>query len=147
MTARSDLLARALGKRFAVLDVIAMRRVQAFRVAADKACRVLGDVGAVVAAVGAYGELAGCRNPHAVIVARLRWIVEDAAERGRLADEADEATRWAAVDRAARRGESLRALVDRGELFVDEAVGMLAREIPEEDLQVLAMAALGGKMP
>jgi hypothetical protein len=147
MTARSDLLARALGKRFPVLDVIAMRRVQAFRVAADEACRVLGGVGAVVAAVGAYGELAGCRNPHAVLVSRLRWIVEDAAERRRLADEADEAARWAQVDRAAKRGETLRALVDRGELFVDEAVGMIAHEVPDEELRCYAMAALEGQMP
>lgn len=147
MTARSDLLARALGERFPVLNVIAMRRVQAFRVAADEACRVLGDVGAVVAAVATYGELAGCRNPHAVLVSRLRWLVDDAAERGRLADEAHEAARWAAVDRAAKRGKTLRALVNRGELFADEAAGMIAREIPEEDLQALAMAALGGNGP
>ena len=136
-------IAHRLGEYFAALEVPAMARHSAFRQAVEGALAVLAEE-AVVARVVAQGPLTGARNPHAVIVARLRQLPALEAGRRRLMDENEEARRWAAVDRAARRGETLRALVERGDLFADEAGAMLSREFEDDDLRGLAAAALAG---
>jgi hypothetical protein len=38
----------------------------------------------------------------------------------------------------------LRALIESGDLYVDEAVGMLGREFVEDDVRAVAVAAIGG---
>lgn len=141
MTA-AERIALALAERFDGLEVPAMAHHSAFRQAVDGALAVL-DEETVVARVVAQGPLTGARNPHAVIVARLRQLPALEGDRHRLMDDHEEARRWAAVDRAARRGETLRALVERGELYPDEAAGMLAREF-DDDLRGMAAAALIG---
>lgn len=142
MTA-AERVALALAEHFGGLDVAAMACHSAFRQAVDGALAVLGEETAV-ARVVAQGSLTGARNPHAVIVARLRQLPALEGDRRRLMDDHEEARRWAAVDRAARRGETLRALVERGDLFEDEAGAMLSREFEDDDLRGLAAAALIG---
>jgi hypothetical protein len=139
-------VAEALAERFDSLDVAKAIRVPAFCDAVSSALRVVdGDVTALVDEVADYGELAGARSPYRVVVARLRWIVEDVPERVRHADERAEAVRWARVDRAAKRGETLRALVERGDIFCDEALGMIGQEFAgDDDLAGIARAALEG---
>ncbi len=144
MSVADDVLAQ-LAERFG-LDPTRIGRPAVFSRAIDEALR-FGDASYVVGEVEAFGGLAGVREPWGVILRRLRNVSTLAAERERLADEADEAARWAQVDRAAKRGETLRALVDRGELFVDEGAGMLVREFPDGELRALAMAALEGTRP
>jgi hypothetical protein len=138
-------IAVALGVAFPQLNVRAMAARPPFVAAVDDALAAVGgDADAVVAFVVARGTLAGAQNPHAVVVARLRELVAIERKRRALVDEAAEARRWAALDRAARRGETLRALVDRGDIFADEASGMLAREFDDDDLRGIAAAALAG---
>ncbi len=146
MSGRSlvDDLAQALGERFPQLDVPKFRRHPAFRRRGADAIASLGSVAQVVAEVGAYGELRGAANPYGVVVARLDWAVADHAERRQVADDRSEADRWAAVDRAARRGETLRALVARGLMFADEAAEQVAAEYRDPELHAIALAALDG---
>ena len=139
-----DELAQALGERFPQLDVPKFRRHPAFRRRGADAIASLGSVAQVVAEVGAYGELRGAANPYGVVVARLGWAVADHAERRQVAADHSEADRWAEVDRAARRGETLRELVARGALFDDEAAEQVAAEFTDADLRATALAALTG---
>lgn len=137
-------LAAALAERFPQLDAPAMCHVPAFVSAAAAALRAVGSVEGVVREVGALGDLEGARRPHAVITARLRQVPALLADRARLLDEGAESKRWALVDRAAQRGESLRALVDAGQLYGDEAADMLRRELADPGLLGIAVAALEG---
>ena len=140
---RAERVARALAERFPELDASAMARHPAFANAVSAALTV-ADEWAIVEQIAAMGGLAGARNPHAVVVARLRELPTIAADRGRFAAEDAEERRWAAVDRAAKRGESLRRLVDAGTIFADEAAHLAASEFPDDDLRAIAEAALGG---
>ena len=142
MTA-AEAIARALAERFPELDAAAMARHPAFAKAVTAALAV-ADERSVVEQVVALGGLAGARNPHAVVVSRLREVPALDADRRRMADEDAEARRWAAVDRAARRGETLRALVERGDIFGDEAADLLAREFEDHGLRDIARSALTG---
>jgi hypothetical protein len=137
-------VAQALAARFAILDAPAMLRVPTFRAAAADALHAAGSVDRVVDEVGALGALTGARWPHRLLVARLRQVPELLADRARLAAEAAEVARWAAVDRAVHRGASLRVLVDRGDLFAGEAATVLRSELPDDDLRAVALAALTG---
>ena len=138
-------IAVALGAAFPELDVRAMAHRPPFIAAVGDAVTALdGDADTVVAFVVNRGTLAGARNPHGVVVARLRELVAVERDRRAVVDEREEARRWAAVDRAARRGETLRALVERGDLFADEAGAMLSREFEDDDLRGIAAAALSG---
>jgi hypothetical protein len=116
-----------------------------FRAAVDGALAVMGE-DAIVAAIVDMGPLDGARRPYAALIARVRELpaLEDAGVR--LADETAEARRWGRVDAAAKRGETLRRLVDRGQLHDDEeAAEMLRREFAEDaDLRGIAEAALAG---
>jgi hypothetical protein len=115
-----------------------------FRAAVDGALAVMGE-DTIVAAVIDMGPLDGARRPYAALIARVRELpaLEDA--RVRLADEGAEARRWRRIDTAAKRGETLRQLVDAGRLHDDEAAEMLRREFPNDvDLRGIAEAALAG---
>ena len=136
-------VAFALAQRFPELDAVAMAAHLAF-VKALAAALTIADEASVVEQVVAMGSLFGARNAHAVVVARLRALPRLAEDRRRIADEAAEAARWRQVDRAAERGEILRALVDRGDLFPDEAERMVASEFADDDLRGIAMAPLAG---
>jgi len=140
----AERIATALAERFDVLDAPAMVRVRAFRAGATAALAAAGSVEAVVREVASLGELSGARDPHRVIVARLRQVPALVADRTRLGDELAESRRWAALDMAARRGETLRALVDRGALFANEAADTLRRELADDDLRAVALAVLEG---
>jgi hypothetical protein len=105
------------------------------------------DEEAVVAEIVALGHLVGARSAYGVVIARLRQLPELVAERASLAEEVDERYRWRRLEIAARRGETLRALVDSGRLFPDEAALMLSREFPDGDLHAVATAALVGGRP
>ena len=139
---RAERVAFAITERFDEIDAVAMAAHPAFQKALADALDVLDEAG-VVAEVVAGGTLAHARNPHAVIVFRLRRLPELVANRDRLTGEVAEERRWAEVDAAVRRGETLRALVDRGALFPDEAQETLRRELADEELRAIALAALG----
>lgn len=140
---RAERIAYALAARLDGLDAAAMAAHPAFTKALAAALAV-ADERSVVEQVVALGGLAGARNAHAVVVSRLRELPALDADRRRLTDEAAEVSRWAAVNRAAKRGETLRAQVERGDIFPDEAVHILAREFDDADLRGLAAAALAG---
>lgn len=142
MTA-AERIAWALADQLGGLDAAAMAARPPF-VRAVAAALAVADEAAIVEQVVGMGTLAGARNRHAVVVDRLRAIPSLVAARRQVADERAEAARWCQVDRAARRGESLRALVDRGDLFGDEAQGMLRREFEDDDLLGIGLAALAG---
>lgn len=139
----------ALAERFpGQLDALAMARRGAFRRAVTGALALFGgNERRVASEVAALGPLNGCTNPAGVIVSRLRELPELVADRDRISGELCEERRWAQVDRAARRGETLRALVDRGDLHLDEATHLISRELPDADLHAIALAALesGGR--
>ena len=145
MTA-AERVAHAFAQRFPELDAVAMAAHLAF-VKALAAALAVADEDAIVAQVVAQGGLAGARNAHAVVVSRLRELPRLAEDRRRIADELAESARWVAVDRAARRGENLRQLVERGDLFVDEAEDLVADEFDDADLRGIATAALTGAGP
>ncbi len=139
----AERVAFAIAEKLGGLDAAAMARHPAFVRAVAAALKVL-DEDDLVAQVVALGGLAGARNPHAVIVARLRELPAIAADRRRIAEDVAEVARWAAVDWAAKRGVTLRALVDRGDIFEDEARSMLASEFTDDGLRGIAAAALAG---
>ena len=136
-------VAFALVDKLGGLDAAAMARHPAF-VRALAAALAVGDEASVIAQVVAQGGLAHARNPHAVVVRRLSALPGLTADRRRIADELAESARWRQVDRAAGRGETLRALVERGDLFADEAERMVADEFADADLRGIAMAPLAG---
>lgn len=132
-----------LAERFG-LDVSRIGRPDVFAGAVADAVAVLGSPGAVLDEVVALGPLRGARQPWGVLLGRLRRIPADHAERQQVADDRAEADRWEAVDRAARRGETLRSLVARGLMFDDEAAEQVAAEYPDPELHAIAEAALTG---
>jgi hypothetical protein len=134
-------VAQGLAERFGELDASMLAGRPAFRAALAQALQYLPESG-VVDEVVALGHLAGARSPYGVVISRLRQLPELAAERVRLAEEIAEAQRWRLLDVAARRGETLRELVEAGDLFCDEAVGMLVGEFADEQLRATAVAAL-----
>lgn len=134
-----DVLDR-LGAHFG-LDSLRIGRPAAFEVAARAALAVTTPA-VVVEIVADLGPLGGVRQPWGVVLHRLRRVPELVATRQRAQEDRTEAARWASLDRAARRGETLRALVERGVLFVDEAETMARREFPDPDQASVALAAV-----
>ena len=126
------------------LDPSRIGRPDVFAAVVAEAVAVLGAPGAVLDEVAALGPLRGARDGWAVLLGRLRRIPADHAERQQVGAERAEADRWAAVDRAARRGETLRALVARGLMFADEAAEQVAAEYRDPELHAIALAALDG---
>lgn len=141
-----EYLAVKLAEHFPGIDAAVLARRSSFREAVAAAFEVAPSE-VVLAEVVKLGSLTGARNPYAVLIFRLRELPAALIDCTRLSDEVDEGRRWAAVDRAAHRGETLRELVDRGELFPDEAVSAVAREFDDADLRGIAAVALQESRP
>lgn len=139
----AERVARALAREFPCVNPALLARRPAFRSALADALAVMSET-EVVEHVTTLGALTGARNGYGVLIARLREIRALDEDRRRMVDEEGEAARWRRVDAAARRGESLRQLVDAGTIFADEAAHLVASEFPDEDLRGIARAALGG---
>ena len=126
------------------LDVSRIGRPDLFEAAITTALAMMPAV-SVVDEVVALGELRGVRQPWGVVLARLRQLPARWAARREVLDEAAEAARWRLVDRAAKRGETLRSLVKRGDLRLDEAAEQLGADFQgDSDLFDIAHAALTG---
>jgi len=136
-------VAQALADQFDGFDPVLLARRPPFVAAVTAALDVI-DEGGIVALVVESGSLAGSRSPYGVVISRVRDVPRICAERRQLADDRAEAGRWQAIDRAARRGETLRVLVAQHAIFPDEASEMVAAEFDDPDLAAIAIAALGG---
>jgi len=136
-------LAQALADQLDGLDPVLLARRAPFVAAVSAALGVV-DEAKLVALVVESGSLAGSLSPYGVVISRVRDVPRICAERRQVADDRSEADRWAGVDRAARRGETLRSLVARGLMFDDEAAQQVAAEFTEADLRATALAALTG---
>jgi hypothetical protein len=135
-------VAVALAERFVLRPRLLLCSV-AFRMAVTEALGTVTEdelLGWVVDG----GELTGVRNAYAAVIARVRRVPEHVAADRRVRDDVAEASRWARVDHAVRRGETLRSLVADGELFLDEAAELVSTEFADSDLRSLALAALKG---
>lgn len=136
-----------LAKRFG-LDPLRVGRPEVFEAAISEALALM-PAPAVIDEVAAMGGLSGARDPWGVVLSRLRRIPELARRRAETVEADAEARRWRQVDRAASRGETLRALVDRGDLSRTEALEQLGADFSNDvDLLGIARAALtGGNAP
>lgn len=138
-------VAVALGRRFGLKPMLLARSAE-FRLGVDEAL-ILMDEAEVVEQIVAGGGLTAAVNSYGVVIARVRRLADDARTVARLAADEDEARRWRQVDAAARRGETLRRLVNAGRLFGDEAEAMLGREFGDDTLRSIGLAALQGETP
>jgi len=136
-------LAQALADQLDGLDPVLLARRAPFVAAVSAALGVV-DEAKLVALVVESGSLAGSRSPYGVVISRVRDVPRICAERRQVANDRSEAGRWQAIDRAARRGETLRVLVAQHAIFPDEASEMVAAEFDDPDLAAIAIAALGG---
>lgn len=128
------------------LDPVRFMQASAFLSGVGKALRVM-TVDEVVRGVLDQGGLAGLTNPYGGVFARIAKLAEEQAWRTRLTDDVAERARWAMVDRAVRRGETLADLVNNEQLFPDEAEAMLDAEFADEDLRDMAFVAFRGRQP
>lgn len=126
------------------LDVTRVARPDAFDAAIEAAVGVLGSFDAVIRELLEGGPMRGSQRPWAVVLARLRGIPEAHARRQTALAERAELARWREIDRAARRGGTLRSLVDREVIFADEAAEQIGVEFPDDNLRAVALAALQG---
>jgi hypothetical protein len=140
-------VALELARRFPGLDPALLASRPAFRAALGDALDAVEDEATLVAQVLEAGPLTGARSPYGVIVGRLRRLRTLAEQRAGLLDEQTEVLRWRRVDHAARRGETLRQLVEAGTVFPDEARERVAGEFADPDLRGIALAALDGGRP
>ena len=123
---RAERIAWAIADRLPGLDPAAMAAHPAFREAVAAALTV-ADEPAVVERVAAMGGLAGARNPHAVVVARLRQIPRHATTRAEIevergAERAADTPATRALKAAAERGAVFRIHVERGVMSREEAL-------------------------
>ena len=137
-------VACGLAERFTGIDGSRLLHKPVFREAAELACALMPPE-KVVALVADDGGLDGARDASAVLIGRLRRLPELVAERRRLAEHRDASRRRRHVETAARRGESLRALVSGGRLYADEALTAITGEFTDADLRAVAVAALEGQ--
>ena len=133
------------------LDAPAMGRHPVFREAAAAALAVL-DEGSIVERVVAQGGLAGARNVHAVVVARLRAIPVHVQDRYEAAVEREavvalNSPRARALRAAAERGVLLRAHVERGSMTRQEALDALEWECKDGELLDVGLAAFERRAP
>ena len=132
-----------LAQRFG-LDASRMRQARYWDMAVANAVALM-PASAVVAELVEWGDLRGARNPWGVLLSRLRELPSVIDERERRREELAESARWRKVDRAVKRGETLRALVGRGDLRLDEATEQLGADFQDDrDLFAIAQAALTG---
>jgi hypothetical protein len=133
-----------LVRTFPEVQAVRLARAAAFRSAVDGALVFMAEA-ELVAEVIAGGALRGAVNPYGALIARARLVPELAGERARLVAEEAEAKHWRQVDKAVRRGENLRAFVDRGVLSDEEAAEQLGGDFSDDaDLLAIAIAALTG---
>lgn len=125
------------------IDAPPLVRAEALRSAVREALTLM-SIDEVLARLIDDGPLTGARSPYAVLIGRARQLSEDVRLRTRMAEEAAESRRWAEINRAARRGETLRELVDQGVMFLDEVEELLATEFANEDIRAFALDALRG---
>lgn len=135
-------VAVALAEHFG-LDAVLLIRAKALRLGVEGALEFM-DENKIVERILVAGPLTGASNPYGVLIARTRQLANDETQRSRLAEDRAEERRWKRVDAAARRGETLRDLVERGDLYTDEAADLLRGELADEDLRSIAIAALEG---
>jgi hypothetical protein len=135
-----------LAQRFG-LDCSRIGRPDVFTGAIASAL-VLMPASVVVDEVAALGSRVRTdRDPSGwgVVLARLRRLPEVCQARAQVLDEQAEAKRWRSVDMAAKRGETLRALVERGDLTRPEALEQLGADFSDDaDLAAIAAAAVTG---
>jgi hypothetical protein len=147
----AERIAVALADRLGGLDAAAMAAHRAFREAVDGALAVLGET-AIVEAVLAMGSLAGARNPHSVVVSRIRALPAHARLRAEVEVEREaihalDTPRARAVRAAADRGAVLRVQVGRGAMTRQEALHALQWECKEAEQLGVALAAFDGGSP
>ena len=144
----AERVAWALAEQLDGLDGAAMSVHPAFVRAVDQALAVVGEA-AVVDGVVRQGGLAGARNPHAVVVARLRKLPSLAGERQRMADARAirrglDAPELRAAQAAAERGIVLGAHVERALLSRQEALATIDTEF-RGGLLAVALDAFEGR--
>ena len=97
----------------------------------------------VVARVLGRGSVAGARDPYAVLVTRVRWLVTGIDEEARLAAHAEREREANAEAQARKRAAVLAGLVATGELPLDAAEAEIAHVLREAPLlQEAALAEL-----
>jgi hypothetical protein len=128
------------------LDPVRFMDASAFLSSVGKALKAMTP-DEIVRGVLDQGGLEGLRKPYGGIFKRIEKLAEDQAWRIRLTDSAAEQARWAMVDRAVRRGETLADLVKNVQLFSDEAEAILDAEFADEDLRDIAFVAFRGRQP
>lgn len=143
MNADAEQVLLELAQRFG-LDASRMRQARYWEMAVANAVALMA-ASAVVAELVEWGDLRGARNPWGVLLSRLRELPSVIDERERRREELAESARWRKVDRAVKRGETLRALVERGDLRLDEAAEQLSADFRgDNDVLGIAEAALTG---
>lgn len=143
MNADADFVLTQLAQRFD-LERGRLRCPGAFEQAITAALALV-PASVLIDEVAGLGGLGAARDPWAVLLSRVRRLPEFLGELGRQREEQVEAARWQRVDRAAKRGETLRALVARGDLGLDEAGEQLGADFQSDsDLLAIARAALTG---
>lgn len=142
-------IAFALAEHWPELDAAAMARHAAF-IRAVTGALTIADEWAVVDQIVAQGDLAGARNPHAVIVGRLRQLPGHAATRSavdveRAAERALDGPEARRLRAAANRGALLRVQVERGALTREDALVQIDWEHRSSaELLEAALAAFDG---
>ncbi|MGO9560961.1 MAG: hypothetical protein ACLPYW_17990 [Acidimicrobiales bacterium] len=126
------------------LDPVRFMRASAFLAAVAEALKAM-SADEVVAQVRAEGPLTRLVKPYGGVIARIQRLPEDHVLRQRIVADKVEAARWKAVDKAARRGETLADLVATEQLYADEAEDMLTAEFADEDIRAIALEALRGQ--
>jgi hypothetical protein len=147
----AERVAWSLAEHFPALNAAAMSAHPAFRQAVDGALAGASEA-AVVEQVVAQGGLAGARNPHAVLVARLRQLPTHAQDRReveveRQASAALDGPRARALRAAADRGAVLRAQVERGAMSRQEALDALEWECKDAEVLAVGLAGFAGGPP
>jgi hypothetical protein len=140
-----DRIAGALAGQFPEIDSVVLAHARAFRDAIDAALAFI-DGSQIVKRVIAEGPLTGTVKPYGVLIARVRKIPEQLAHGARLA-EMSEALRWREFESAATFGEKLAALVERGDLFDEEARRRITHAYADPRLADMARDAFEGRRP
>jgi hypothetical protein len=135
-------IANELSRRFN-LNVAWILKASAYREGIEQALRFMSEE-KIIAVVVDQGTLRRATNPYGALFARVRAIPGDADAVAHLGSVEAEALHFRSLDNAARIGTNARALVDRGELFLDEAREQIEKEFQDEARRAIALAALDG---
>ena len=105
-------------------------------------CRWTSD--AFVVRLVKRGPLRDAVNAYGVLVWRARQVVADVDKRARVAADAADRRRARQLAAAARFGERLADLIQRGEIDWDSAAGRVVAAYDDLDVVAVALAALKG---